>query len=101
MKTPLQQNILAMIVFVVIMFTSIFLTEKFNYLYIFGYIFKISLVFLLIASLLISRNAFQQVENLFLRYILIAILGIGVTLITGFAGLVFAVNFLLAIGGKL
>jgi hypothetical protein len=101
MRKILLKNIKATLIYFGALLLSIFVTEKSGKPYIFGYIFKSSLIVFFLVSVYINRNSFMNVKKIYLRYFLIAILCIALTLLLGYIGLIIAVNFNLSIGGSL
>lgn len=101
MRKNLLKNIMAALIYIVTLLLSIFIAEKFGKPYIFRYIFSISLILFFLVSVYINRDSFIHVKNFYLRYFLIAILCIAITLLLGYIGFIVAVNVNLATGGSL
>lgn len=101
MRKNLLKNLKAALAYLSVLLLSIFVAEKIGRLFIFGYIFKAALIILFLVSVYMNRNAFMHVKKNYLRYSLIAILCLSITMLLGYISLVIAVNFNLAIGGGL
>lgn len=101
MRKNLLKNIKVALVYLSVLLLSVVVAEKVGRLFIFGYIFKASLIILFLVLVYVNRNAFVHVKKNYLRYSLIAILCLSITLLLGYLGLIIAVNFNLAIGGSL
>ena len=101
MRKNLLKNVKAALVYLVVLLSVVFAAEKFGLPYIFGYIFYASLIIFFLLSVYINRNSFMDVKKTILRYFLIELLCIAITLLSGYIGLIIAVNFHLSTGGSL
>ena len=80
---------------------SVLIAEKSGKLIIFGYIYKVSLVVFFLISVYVNRVSFVNVRNKYLRYFLIILLCVFITLLFGYIALIIMINFDLEIGGHL
>ncbi len=101
MKKTLLINIKGALIYLSVLLICTFLLEKTGKMFIFGYIFKPSLVIYFITSIYLNRALFINIKNAYIRYLLILIVCISITLLVGYIGLVIAINFNLTIGGSL
>jgi len=101
MRKSLSKNIKVALVYLSILLLSVFIAEKSGKIFIFGYIYKASIVVFFLTSLYVNRDLFMNVKKNYLRYLLIAILCSSITFLFGYIALIIAVNFDLALGGSL
>ena len=99
MQYSILKNVKIILIYLIILLVLVFFAEKLEKTFLLEYI-KITIVIYFINSLYLNKNMFINIKTN-IRYILIIILCASMTALFGLFALIIAVNFDLAIGGRL